>query len=366
MEQRVLFVASTFSHIANFHLPYVRAFLERGWKVDIACGGEYIPIAGADKQIELPFEKSMSSPKNLKAAFILRNIMPRYALMSVHTSLAAFFARTAALGLRQRPFICNTAHGYLFDDKTPAARRAVLAMAEKLTAPVTDMLMTMNDWDHEYACAHSLGKRIVNIPGMGVDFSKADIYGAEDAAAHRSELGFDDSCFVMTYAAEFSERKNQSLLIRAMTMLPERAVLVLPGKGALREECIALAAELGLADRVLFPGQVNNVPLWYLASDAAVSSSRSEGLPFNIMEAMHCSLPVVASAVKGHTDLICDGQSGLLYPYGDGAAFAGCIRRIMEDKAFAAGLGTAAKCASDKYALDHVLPKVMENYDLVL
>lgn len=366
MEQRVLFVASTFSHIANFHLPYIQAFRERGWIVDVACGGEYIPIAGADKQIELPFEKSMTSPKNFKAAVILRNILPQYALVSVHTSLAAFFARTSAFGLRQRPFICNTAHGYLFDDRTPPARRAVLAAAEKIAAPVTDLLMTMNGWDYEYACAHSLGKRIVKIPGMGVDFSKADRYSIEDAAAHRRRLGFDDKCFVMTYAAEFSERKSQSVLIRAMTLLPEKAVLVLPGRGALRDECISLAAELNLSERVLFPGQVDNVPLWYLASDAAVSSSRSEGLPFNIMEAMHCSLPVVASAVKGHTDLICDGQSGLLYPYGDSAAFAGCVRRIMEAPAFAAELGAAAKCVSDRFSLAYVLPKVMENYDLAL
>ena len=101
---------------------------------------------------------------------------------------------------------------------------------------------------------------------------------------------------------------------------------------------------------------------WYTMADAAVSASRSEGLPFNIMEAMHVGLPVVASAVKGHTDLITDGESGLLYPYDDEAAFAAAVRRLLASPEEAAALGAAAREAAEAYRLDRVLPQVMALY----
>lgn len=363
MERRILFVASSFSHIRNFHLPYINAFNERGFKVDVACGGEEMYIPGADRIIRLPFEKSMSSPKNFRAAKILRALMPEYELLSLHTSLTAFFARFAALGLRKRPLICNIAHGYLFDSDSSVSKRAVLSAAEKLTAPVTDLLLTMNQWDYEYAVSHRLGKRIANIPGMGVDYSKA-AYTSEQAEEFRHSQGLEGR-FVMTYAAEFSARKSQRVLIEAMPLLPDKAVLALPGRGALRDECMALAQKLCVGDRVLFPGQVDNVPLWYLASDAAVSSSRSEGLPFNIMEAMHAALPVVASNVKGHTDLL-DNGCGMLYPYGDSAAFADAVKKLMADGELCRHLGESARAEAEQYGLKKVLPVVMGKFDELL
>ena len=97
------------------------------------------------------------------------------------------------------------------------------------------------------------------------------------------------------------------------------------------------------------------------AADIAVSSSRSEGLPFNIMEAMACGLPSVASAVKGHTDLI-GPENGLLYPYGDAKAFAAAVERLVSDAALRAELGQAGREKMQRYALDAVLPQVMDRY----
>ena len=59
--RRVLFTASTYSHIVNFHRPYLREFKRRGWQVDVACGGSAMAIPEADHVIHIPFEKSMAS-----------------------------------------------------------------------------------------------------------------------------------------------------------------------------------------------------------------------------------------------------------------------------------------------------------------
>ena len=367
MTRKVLFTASTFSHILNFHLPYLSWFRDRGWIVHVACGGEPVSVPHADRVIPLPFQKRMWSPENFKAAALLRKEIRRegYDLISTHTSLAAFFTRLAVKGRKDRPTVVNTVHGYLFDDQTPALKRKILLAAERFTAPQTDLLLTMNRWDDELARRYKLGKQTANIPGVGVDFSRFDPESAGDGLALRDELGIPRDAFALIYPAEFSARKSQEVLIRALAELPERAVLVLPGQGALWEQCKALVAQLGLEKRVVFPGQIRNMPPWYAMADAAVSASRSEGLPFNIMEAMYCGLPVAASAVKGHTDLIAHGETGLLYPYGDVAACACALRTLLDSEPLRRSLSQTARENVRQYGLDRVLPQVTAHLEML-
>ena len=147
-----------------------------------------------------------------------------------------------------------------------------------------------------------------------------------------------------------------------MEGLPEEVVLVLAGEGALWEECRELARKLDLERRVLFPGQVRDIPAWYAMADGAVSASRSEGLPFNIMEAMYAGLPVVASDVKGHSGLIEDGETGLLYPYGDAEACAGQVMRLIGSPELRRRMARNARENVEQYGLERVLPLVWAHY----
>ena len=368
MTRKVLFTASTFSHIQNFHLPYLEYFQAGGWAVHVACGGPAAPIPHTDRIIRLPLKKQMWSPANFRAAAMLRKEIRRegYDLISAHTSLAAFFTRLAVKGMKDRPAVVNTVHGYLFDDRTPALKRKILLAAERFTAPQTDLLLTMNRWDYELAQRHRLGRRTANIPGVGVDFSRFGQESSGVGPALRSEWGIPQDAFVLIYPAEFSKRKSQEVLIQALAELPERAVLVLPGQGTRMERCKDLAARLGLKEHVIFPGQVGNMAPWYAMADAAASASRSEGLPFNVMEAMYCGLPVAASAVKGHTDLIAHGETGLLYRYGDVAACAGAMRTLMDSEPLRQALGQAARESVRQYALDRVLPQVAAHLEALV
>jgi glycosyltransferase EpsD len=177
--------------------------------------------------------------------------------------------------------------------------------------------------------------------------------------AARSGLGLPERAFVLIYAAEFSRRKNQSFLIKCMGRLPEEVVLVLAGKGALEKECRELAVREGVSGRVVFAGQIEDLSPYYSAADVCVSSSRSEGLPFNIMEGLHYSLPAVATRVKGHEDLITQGENGFLYDYGDGEAFCGYVERLAGNEGLRRGLGARARESVEKYSLERVLPAVL-------
>lgn len=356
MKPKLLMTASTFAHIRSFHLPYLKAFKELGWETHVACGGVQREIPFADKIYAITLEKSLFAPKNLRASQQLRRIMESegFSLVICHTSLAACFTRLALLGLRHRPKTINVVHGYLFGDGTNVMKAALLKCAERLLAGVTDCVLTMNDYDYRWATANRAGKTVRRIPGMGVDTARLSGSGA------RVEYGFTERDYVLVYPAEFSVRKNQEFLVRALPQMLECVKLLLPGEGALRRRCMELAESLGISERVAFPGQLENVAQALRSADAAVSCSRSEGLPFNIMEAMLCGLPVIASRVKGHVDLIEEGRNGLLFRNEE--ELAACVSRLLAEPVLARELGERAERAAIAYTLPEVLPQVMREY----
>ena len=361
---KILYVASTFGHLASFHQPYTAYLAQQGCIVHAAAGGTAGALRGVSRYIALPFEKSMGSPRNFAAARQLRHLMRQegYTLISLHTALAAFFARLALLpGGGRRPVVMNTSHGYLFDQNTPPHKRALLLGAERLTAPVTDWLLTMNEQDRAIAARYHLGRRLVHTHGMGIDLDRFRPPAPAERARARAQLGLAPDDLVLVYAAEFSARKNQAMLIRAMCSLPERTVLLLPGRGALLEACRAQAARLGVEGRVRFPGFVREMETCYHASDLCVSASRIEGLPFNVMEAMACGLPAVVSDIKGHEDLVHPGGNGLLYPYDDQASFVRAVRSLSGEDARRA-MGAAAQRSVQAYGLSAVFPELTEIY----
>ena len=110
-----------------------------------------------------------------------------------------------------------------------------------------------------------------------------------------------------------------------------------------------------------FPGFVSDMENYYRAADVCVSSSRSEGLPFNVMEAMACGLPAILTNVKGHEDLVQQGVTGELYPYDDRQAFCRAVR-VMESDTVRRTYGEKAEKNVQKYGIDTVFPALTRLY----
>lgn len=316
--------------------------------------------------VELPFTKSYTSPKNLAAVRRTAQLVRRecFDLVLTHTSLASFFVRLGVTAAgKGETRVVNTVHGYLFDERSSPSKRALLLGAERLVAPVTDLVVTMNGCDTAMARRHSLGREpVVQVPGMGVPLDGLHVATEAQKLVARRELGVPVDAFMLLYAAEFSGRKNQGLLIEALTQLPPQVVLALPGQGDRLGACRDLASERGVAGRVLFPGQVGDLAPWRAASDLCVSSARFEGLPFHVVEAMACGLPAVLTQVKGHEDLVRPGENGLLFPLGDVAACADCIRELASDRTRVKAMGKKAAASVRPYDLVSVQPRLLELY----
>ena len=114
---------------------------------------------------------------------------------------------------------------------------------------------------------------------------------------------------------------------------------MLVGLGPLEDDLRALAVELGIGDRVRFPGSRDDVFALLPAFDAFVLSSRFEGLPIALLEAMATGVAPVATRVGGIPEVVTDGRDGLLVEPGDPAALAGALDRILGDDALRDRLG---------------------------
>lgn len=315
--KKILFCASTLSHIKNFHLPYIEEMSKKGWKVDVVAN-QKIEIDHVNKSIELSFKKQIFSISNMKDIIKIRKIIKqeRYDVISVHTTLAAAVIRLSTFFLPNSPKIIYTCHGYLFE-KNKFIKNLFLLGIEKLCALKTDILVVMNKEDLNIGKKYKLYKLDIKfINGMGINKNRFQCVSDEEKNKLKVERGFTKEDKLFIYVAEFSKRKNHNLLIRAFKNIESKipnAKLLLVGNGDLIDLMKGLVKKLDLEEKVIFLGYVNNISELYKMCDICVSSSLIEGLPFNVMEAMASGLPVIASNIKGHKELVENDENGYLY-----------------------------------------------------
>ena len=163
--------------------------------------------------------------------------------------------------------------------------------------------------------------------------------------------------------------KGFDVLIRAMASV--RGKLVIVGDGPLRGELQGLAAQLGVTDKVVFAGEINNAGVmpYYHAADlfALASVARSEAFGIVQIEAMAAGLPVVNTSLDSGVPFVSlDGQTGLTVPPENPTALAGAINRLLDDDGLRQSLGQAGvRRARQEFSLDTMLRRTLELYQTV-
>ena len=144
----------------------------------------------------------------------------------------------------------------------------------------------------------------------------------------REQLGLDND-FVWLAVGRLELQKAYPTMLRAFARLgPGPRKLLICGAGSLREQHIALAAELGFGDRVQFLGLRRDIPDLMSAADAFALSSDMEGLPLVLLQAGAAALPIVATNVSGNPEVVIDGVNGFLTPPGAPDVFADAMARL--------------------------------------
>ena len=206
-----------------------------------------------------------------------------------------------------------------------------------------DLLITVNEEDYALAQRKfSKRTRVAHIHGVGVDETRYHPAAPEEQLAMRKVEGLSPDDFVILCTGELNENKHQKTLVSAAAKLkdeiPQLKVL-LAGNGPKEQELREQIRAGGLEDCVKLLGYRTDLEKVVPAVDLVVSCSKREGMPLNIIEAMLCKKPVVASHNRGHDELIKDQVNGLLFYCGNVQQLAAHIAEIAENPSKASAFG---------------------------
>jgi glycosyltransferase involved in cell wall biosynthesis len=301
----------------------------------------------------------LDAPRTTSLRWIarLRRIVREHEIDIVHTHmpLPAAVARLALPG--RRPAFVHTEHNMWGRYRLPT--RAANAATYRRNAQV----IAVSD-----GVAGSIRSSVpVEVVVHGADASLV-VSGDDARAAARSRLGLAPEARVIGSVGNFTAKKDQATLVQAVGSLPHAAgsgvaaVLVLVGMGPLEHDLRAQAAALGIAERVVFAGSRDDVFALLPAFDVFALSSRFEGLPIALLEAMATGVAPVATRVGGIPEVITDGQDGLLVAPGDPGALSAALAKLLDDDALRAEVGLRAGARAREFDLVHAVRRTEDVY----
>jgi glycosyltransferase involved in cell wall biosynthesis len=356
----------------------------RGYEVVVAAGKL---AAGEDsmdyraRELDVPvlriphLQRELSLVADARAIAAVRRLLLRTQpdVLHTHTAKAGGAGRlaAAAAGSKGPRAVVHSYHGHVLSGYFGPLRERVFRLVERALAYRTSALIAVSDAVRDDLVAFGVARpeRFDVIP-YGFDLPgrvRADV-GAR--ARRRAELGVDEETFVIGWAGRFAPVKRPLDLVRVTRLLAARgidAVLAAIGDGPERPDAEALARELGVAGRCRFLGYRRDMSEWYAAFDAFLLTSRNEGAPVVLLEALAAGKPVVATRAGGTGSVVADGQSGYLVEIGDTSALADALEQMARDPGLREMLGRfGADDVTERYAVAAMVDRIEAVYLRVL
>lgn len=361
---KILFVANVDKeHILKFHIPTIKMLSEKNWNVDVACAGsENIPFC--DNRYILHYERSPFTPKLFVGIKELYEIIKNnnYNIVYCHTPVGGLAARLASIKARKKNTkVIYFSHGYHFFKGAPLLNWLIYYPIEKILSYVTDSIITINTEDFEITKKRFSTCKAYMINGIGIDTRKFICKDNRDEIRkkYRNEMNIPNEATVLIYLAELIKNKNQYFLLRVLKNLIDNGhndiYLVLAGLDHSDGDIENYAKELGVEKNVRFLGWRDDVCQLYLMSDICTASSIREGFGLNIVEAMLCSIPVIAVKNRGHNSIINDGKTGFLVNQNDVDTFTDRILQLIKNDDLKKSFIANALKETNLYTTDTIL-----------
>jgi glycosyltransferase involved in cell wall biosynthesis len=325
--------------------------LERlGLRVEIAFLGEGAALAETRERGIAASAVRKRGRGDLLAIPRLARLMRarRPAIVHTHTLSTNFYGRFAAM-LARVPRCVTTVHSFMRDllrhDPTGRFGNQLLYWQNQYVNRFADRLIAVSQGVQDWLLSSNVPPERIRLIRCGMDLDGGkEIEGSAEEA--RQRLGLSTTDWVIGNIARTHPVKDQMTLLEATIPLMQTdssVKLVIVGDGPERPRLDARCRSAGVAKQVRLPGRVSNARTLMPGFDVYVLSSRMEGVPLSILEAMAARRPVVATWVGGIPEVVEDGLSGLLVPEGSPESLREAVGRIRADQALARRLAGAGR-----------------------
>ena len=366
--KKVLFVATVVKlHIMVFHIPYLEWFKKNGYEVHVAAKNDYsnmedCKIPYCDKFYDIPFDRSPIKKNNINSYKNLKKIIDtnEYEIIHCHTPVGGAITRLAAKESRKNGTkVIYTAHGFHFFKGSSIANWLFFYPIERHLSKFTDDLITINKED--FFLAKKFPKsNIHHLPGVGInideikDTTKVNI---------REELLLSPEDIILLSVGEINNNKNHEVVIQALAECSKVNIhYVICGEGAQKEYLIELSNRLKLKNNVHFLGFRNDVTGIYKDCDLFIFPSYREGLSVSLMEAMANGLPVIASEIRGNSDLIFHNKGGYLFKPSDSKQLSHYIKNLVNNREKRYSFGKFNSRVVEDYSIKNVIKEIEKVY----
>ena len=319
-------------------LIFARHFIKKGHKITVACKKgdlkEDLVKSGA-RHYDIDFH-FRSPAQFFKGVGLLRSIIENekidiLAPQSIRTSIAAFFANRT----HKKPTITTIHNVGSWFYTIPAG--LILNRTSKF-------VIFESEYERQRLVRFGLDRHRSVVVHSGIELSEFSPRPKDREFFKEINLSPDD--IVVGTVARLSEEKGQIYLIEAMAEVIKtipRAKLIFVGDGPLLGSHKSQVTSHKLEDKILFLGEKRDIPRYLSLMDLFVLSSRRESFPLSAREAMAMGKPVVATKVGGCSEVIKDGQTGILVAPADSRALAAAIAGLLNDKAKMRRMGETAR-----------------------
>lgn len=348
---------------AQMHLlSLMQGLRAKGFSITLATGREgfltkKVREIGIETRI-VPYLRRQPNVYHDTLAFLhirklLRAVQP--SLLHLHSSKAGILGRLAG-------HLCGiptvyTAHGWAFAEGVPLKQKILSIPLEAAVARLGGHIITVSHYDYALALRYRVASaRQMTVVHNGIP----DIY----YRANPGKLTVPRIVMV----ARFSPQKDHALLLKALSQLQDMAwQLDFVGDGPLLPSISQLANGLGIGGRVRFLGARSDIGNILSESDIFVLTSRYEGFPISILEAMRAGLPVIASDVGGVSEAVLEGQTGFLIPRGSWKTLHSRLKTLLTNPELRVRMGKEGRKRYEQlFTLDRMVNKTLRVYEHVL
>ncbi len=312
--------------------------------------GNYLALHGRTAEVELipglgrEIRPLADAGTLWRLVALMRRLRPH--IVHTHTAKAGAVGRAAAI-LAGVPVVVHTYHGHVLRGYFPPATTAVYRAIERGLAWRSDRLLAVTTRVRDELVALGVG-RAAQYRAVPLGLDLAPLLAAERWRGQlRAELGLGAAPLVGIIARLAPIKAHEVFLAAAARVhrdVPSARFLIV-GDGERRHALEQQAAALGLGDAVRFLGWRADLDRIYADLDVVALTSRNEGSPVALIEAMAAGVPVVSTDVGGVSDVVQHGMSGLLAPMDDDEAVASHLLTLLADPGLRRDMGQRGRAA---------------------